>query len=105
MNPNPFNCNALTFSISATTSASAPVNLPALGNSIRIVNEGPGNAFISVHLAGTNATLPTGTAANSSTTILSGEDCIFSINPNAILTISAISRSTSILNISVGEGV
>ncbi len=122
----PFPVNALTLPISVTSTASTSVALPAIGNVIRIVNEGPSVAFVSVGTGAQTATLPNATPTSTSTPILAGEDAVFSMpvprataNTGATpatnmsytaptpLNISAICRAagTATLDVSVGEGV
>lgn len=121
----PFPVNPLTKPITVTDTASTSTALPAIGNVIRIVNEGPSVAFVSVGTGTQTATLPNATPTATSTPILAGEDAVFSIpNPQPVYNtgaagsthpyapptpynISAICRSggTATLDVAVGEGV
>ena len=121
-NNSPFSAQALTLPITVTATASASTALPAVGNSIRIVNEGPNVAFVSIGTGSQTATLPNATSTATSTPVLAGSDIVFSIpKPEATptggvnggftaptpLNISAICRAagTATLDVSVGEGV
>jgi len=118
-NNSPFSAQALTLPISVTSTASTSTALPAVGSSIRIINEGPNVAFISVGTGSQTATLPNATATATSTPVLAGSDIILSIpKPEAtangtggytaptVLNISAICRAagTATLDVQVGEG-
>ena len=93
----------LLVSVTGTASTSAP--LP-VGQNIRICNTGSVTAYVHVTQGAAVATVPTGTAAQSATTVLAGEDVIFSINSNKVHNISAITASgTTTLTVQVGEGV
>ena len=103
---NPFVAQALTLPISVTSTASASTALPALGNSVRLINEGPNHAFVSIGTGAQVATLPNATPTATSTPILAGEDVILSIPNSAIQNISAITRGgTATLDVQVGEGM
>lgn len=103
--PLPFSGQALTLPVSVTTTASTTTALASLGNQIRIVNEGPNHAFVSIGVGSQTATLPNATATATSTPVLAGEDVVFSIPNSAILSFSAITRSgTATLYIQCGEG-
>jgi len=118
-NNSPFTAQALTLPISVTATASASTALPAVGNSIRIVNEGPNVAFVSIGTGAQTATLPNATATATSTPVLAGSDIVLTVPkvdgvpvngvyPAATpLNISAICRAagTAILDVQVGEGI
>jgi len=112
----PFAAQALTKPISVTATASTSTALPAIGNCIRLVNEGPNQCFVSIGTGAQTATLPNATPTATSTPVLAGEDVILSIpsptndsNTGAAtpLNISAICRAsgTATLCVQVGEGV
>ncbi len=107
MQPLPFTAQSLTLPISVTATASTSAALPAKGNSIRIVNEGPNVAFVSIGAGTQTATLPNGTATATSTPILASTDITLSMPNDAIYNISAICRAsgTAILDVQVGEGM
>lgn len=107
MNVIPFSAQSKTLPISVTSSASTSTALPGQGDTLRVVNEGPNVAFISVGAGSQTATLPNATPTATSTTILPGEDCSFTIPNDAVYNISAICRATgtATLDVSVGEGV
>lgn len=107
MNVQPFNCTALTLPISVTASASTSTALPAKGCVIRVVNEGPNIAFISVGTGTQTATLPNATVTATSTPVLAGSDVSLSIASDATYNISAICRAsgTATLSVQVGEGL
>lgn len=111
--PAPFTGTALTITVAATASALTAVALPVgvdtttVGNSIRIVNEGPNICFIAMGASNVAATLPT-TGAGTTTCIpvLSGEDVILTRSPLVDKFISTICRAsgTATLTVSIGEG-
>ena len=102
----PFSATSLTYPISVTTTASSSHALPGQGNSVRIVNEGPNHAFISIGSGAQTAVIPNSTPTATSTPVLAGEDVIFSIPADAVYNISAITRSgTATLDVQVGEGI
>lgn len=115
-NMNPFPAQAKTLPISVSSTASTSAALPAVGSSLRVVNLGPNKAFISVGTGSQTATLPNATPTATSTPILAGEDCTFSI-PGAYdstngtaaspLNISAVcaATETATLYVQVGEGI
>lgn len=106
MNANPFTAQSLGVRLAATTVASASAALPNSGNSIRIVNEGPNHAYVSIGTAAQVATVPTGTAAATCCVVLAGADVTLGIASSSILNISAITPTgTASLDIYVGEGV
>lgn len=114
-----------TLPITVGTSASASTALPSFGDTIRIFNEGPNDAFISVGAGAQVATLPNATPTATSVVCPAREDLVFSI-PNTgntsmtapggavigdtfpaatPLNISAICRTgTALLDVSVGMG-
>ncbi len=109
---NPISAQCLTKPISVTATASTSTALPAVGNTIRIVNEGPNVAFVSIGTGAQTATLPNATATATSTPVLAGEDVVFSIavdttTPTTPLNISAICRAsgTATIDVQVGNGV
>ena len=106
MNPNPFSAQAKTLPISVTSSASTSTALPGQGNSVRIVNEGPNVAFVSIGLGTQTATLPNASPTATSTPVAVG-DCVLGIPQDAVYNISAICRAgqTATLSVQVGEGV
>lgn len=104
----PFSASAKSMSISATDTASASTALPSQGNTLRIVNEGPDAAFVSVGAGAQTATLPSESApTGTATPILPGTDISLSIPSNDVLNISAICRAskTATLTVQVGEGI
>ena len=102
----PISAQCLTLPVSVTATASASTALPAKGNTLRVVNEGPNVAFISVGSGAQTATLPNATTTVTSTPVLAGSDVTFSIPAAAVLNISAICRAsgTATLDCEVGEG-
>lgn len=119
MNSIPFPAQAKTLKIAVTATASTSGALPAIGNSIRVVNDGTATAFIDVGTGTRVATVPpTSTPVATCTPILPGEDVTFTIvKPEATasgvgdftaptaLNISAITAGGSTtLYVSVGEG-
>lgn len=109
MNPNPFSAQSKGISVAVTTTSgsSSSAALPTAGNSIRVVNAGPNDAFISVGSGAQTATAPTtGAGVATCTAVLAGEDTIFGIPNSATLTIAAITATgTATLYVYVGEGV
>lgn len=107
MNRIPFSATSKTLPISVTSTASTSTALPGQGNSVRCVNEGPSPCFISIGAGTQTATLPNATPTGTSTPVLAGEDCVFTIPNDAIYNISAICRAagTATLDVQVGEGV
>jgi hypothetical protein len=103
----PFSAQSKTLPISVTSTASASAALPGQGNTLRIVNEGPNVAFVSVGSGSQTATLPNATPTTTSTPILAGHDASFTIPNDAIYNISAICRAsgTALLDVQVGEGI
>lgn len=103
MNLLPFTSQSNAIAISATATASVAVAMPGVGNSIRVVNEGPNIAFLSIGSG--LATVPTGTAALTCIPCPVG-DITLGIVSGAGQTISAICRATqtAVLTVQVGEG-
>lgn len=116
----PFTAQAATKPISVSDTASTSTALPAVGNSIRLVNEGPNTCFVSIGTGTQTATLPNATPTKTSTPVLAGEDLILTIpKPEATadgtgaftaptpLNISAICRAagTATLDVQVGDGI
>jgi hypothetical protein len=107
-NVNPISAQCKSLPITVTSTASSSTALPATGNTLRIVNEGPNVAFISVVPGTAVATLPNATPTATSFPVVVG-DSSFSIfnDGTTALNISAICRAsqTATLVVSVGEGV
>ena len=103
---NLFPAQALSKPISVTSTASTSTALPALGNSIRFLNEGPNVCFVSIGTSSQTATLPNATPTSTSFPVAVG-DSSFTIPGDAVLNISAVCRAnqTATLVVSVGEGV
>lgn len=101
-----FSAQAPTKPIAVTASASSSTALPGLGNTVRIVNEGPNVAFVSIGSGTQVATLPNATPVATSTPVLPLTDIVLSINSDQIYNISAICRAsgTATLDVQVGEG-
>lgn len=101
-----FSSQGTTKPISVTSTASASTALPAQGRTVRIVNEGPNIAFVSIGAGAQTATLPNATPTATSTPVLAGSDIVLSIPNDAIQNISAICRAsgTATLDVQVGEG-
>jgi len=104
--PLPFSAQAKTLPISVTATASSSAALPSAGNVIRIVNEGPNTAFVSIGATSQTATLPNSTPTATSTPVLAGTDITLSVPADAVYNISAICRAsgTALLDVQVGEG-
>ncbi len=102
----PFTATSKTLPISVTATASSSTALPGQGNTLRIVNEGPNVAFVSIGAGAQTAVLPNSTPTATSTPILSGTDVSFTIPNDQVYNISAICRanSTALLDVQVGEG-
>lgn len=103
----PFSATSKTLPVSVTASASASVTLPGQGGNVRIVNEGPNIAFVSIGSGAQTATLPNATPTGTSTPVLPGSDIVLSIPNDTTYNISAICRTsgTATLDIQVGEGI
>jgi len=106
-NQNPCSAQSKTLPISVTATASTSTALPGRGNTIRVVNEGPNHAFISIGSGAQTATLPNATPTTTSTPVIAGTDVMFSIPADQVYNISAICRasSTATLSVQVGEGI
>jgi len=76
-----FSAQNKTIAITVTASSSAAVDLPGVGNTIRVVNPSTAVAFFCISVAGTAATVPTSTPLATATPIGPGVDATFSI-PN-----------------------
>jgi hypothetical protein len=101
----PFSGQAKWISIDVTTSSSTAVDLPAAGDSLNVINEGPSTVYFCVSDAGTAATVPTGTAAATCTPVLASTDKCHSIPGSGIKKITAICASGSAtLRVAVGDG-
>jgi hypothetical protein len=102
----PFTATSKTKPISVTSTASTSTALPGQGNVVRIVNEGPNIAFVSIGSGAQTATLPNATPVSTSTPVLAGTDISLSISNDAVYNISAICRAagTATLDVQVGEG-
>ena len=106
MQPALFSAQAQGIAISATSTASTSVALPSKGNSIRLVNEGPNNCYVSIGTGTQTAVLPGSSALATCVCVLVGEDATFSIPNTTVLNISAICRAsqTATLLAYTGEG-
>lgn len=107
-NLNPISAQCLTKPITVTSSASTSTALPAVGNTLRVVNEGPNVAFISVGTGTQTATLPNATATATSFPVVVGDSSFTIANDGTTaLNISAVCRAsqTATLVVSVGEGI
>jgi P pilus assembly chaperone PapD len=103
-----FTAQAACRNLAVTTTASASITLPGTGSVIRIVNEGPNHAYLSIGSGAQVATVPTTTATFTSTPILAGTDSTFTLpdGNGARLQLSAIcGTGTATLDIQVGEGM
>lgn len=108
----PFSGSSKSKPISVTDTASASTSLPGIGDTVRLVNEGPNNCFVSIGTGSQTATLPNATPTATSTPVLAGSDISLTFpkdsasSPTA-LNISAICRSggTALLVVQVGQGV
>ncbi len=118
--------NVLTKPISASDVASSATNLPDIGETVMIYNEGPDTAFVAVGYpntlgVGPVATLPNATPTRTSTVCPAGALVTYSLPPpqntNNVATatnmpnttpaqISAICRSgkSAVLDVAVGAG-
>ena len=108
-----FPATKLTLPITVTATASTSTALPSVGNTIKILNEGPSVAFFSIGTGTQTATLPNATPTNTSNPILPGAEVVLNIpNPGSAgtagtpLNISAICRAggSCTLDVQVGEG-
>lgn len=104
--PIPLNADAPCIQVAATTAASAAVNLPSTGNTVRILNEGPNTAYVAISSTAALATVPGANAARTCTPVGAGEDVSFTIPATTQMSISAITATgTATLDVQVGEGV
>ncbi|RQS22420.1 hypothetical protein [Burkholderia sp. Bp8995] len=104
--PIPFNAAAPGIAIAVTTVASATTLLPAAGNSVRLVNEGPNHAYVSIGEGSQTATVPGTTAEGTCCVVLAGTDITLTIQSDQPSQISAITKTgTTALDVYVGEGV
>jgi len=103
---NLFSAQSKTILVAATTTASTSVAMPAAGNTVRLVNEGPNNVYVAIGATAQTATLPAAGAGTATCTpVLVGGDITLSIAADSAQQISAITRTgTASLNIQVGEG-
>lgn len=106
MNPNPISAQCLSLPISVTATSSTSAALPAIGTTIRFLNEGPNVCFVSIGVGSQTATLPNATVTATSFPVPVG-DSSFTIPYVAGLHIAAICRAsqTATLTANVGEGV
>jgi len=105
--PIAFSAQSKTLPVSVTATASDSAALPGKGSTVRIVNEGPNVAFVSIGTGAQVATLPNATPTATSTPVLPGTDISLTIPAAAVLNVSAICRAsgTATLDIQVGEGL
>lgn len=104
----PFTAQAKALDISVTSTASSSASLPAIGSTVRIVNEGPNICFVSIGTGAQTATLPSSSSPTVTSTPIPPGDFALSIPPtDSVLAISAICRSgqTARLTVQVGEGI
>lgn len=101
-----FSAQAKSLPITVTSTASASAALPNQGKTLRIVNEGPNVAFISVGSGAQVATLPNATPTFTSVPVMPG-DTSLSIDASAVQNISAVCRAsqTATLTVQVSEGM
>lgn len=101
----PFSGQTKWISVDVTTSSSTAVDLPAAGDVVNVINEGPSNVYFCVSDAGDAATVPTGTAAATCTPVLANTDKCHSIASSGVKKITAICASgTATLRVAVGDG-
>lgn len=100
-----FSAQSKGIGLACTAAASTSAALPGQGATIRIVNEGPNAAFLSIGAGAQTATVPTGTALGACTAFPVG-DVTLTIPADQVYNFSAICRATQTaqLNIYVGEG-
>lgn len=103
----PFSAQAKTADLSVTDTASTSKALPGAGPTLRIVNEGPNIAFVSIGSGTQTAVLPAASSYVATGTPVYVGDTSLAIPADATLNISAICRSgqTARLSIQVGSGV
>lgn len=100
----PFNAQAPGIGYAITNTASSSTAMPGQGAVANFVNEGPGACFVSVGPGTQTAAIADGTIRGTSRIIQAGENVCYSIPADRAYNWSAISRTTSQLNIYVGEG-
>lgn len=95
-----------TLPVTVTATASTSAALPGIGNTLRIVNEGPNVCFISVGSGAQTATLPNATSTVTSTPVAVGDTSLSIPVGETALNISAICRAsaTALLSVQVTEG-
>lgn len=104
----PFSAQAKTLAIACTSISSSSQALPSQGNSIRLINEGPNNCYISIGSGAQIATLPsTSSPVATCSPVLAGTDITLTIPADAVYNIAVICRaaSTATLLVQVGEGL
>lgn len=105
MSNNQFPVSAQCILVAVTTTASASVKLPAIGDTLRIVNEGTAIAFVSVGPGAQTAAVPSSTASAACVPILPSTERVFSITNTQLNQISAItSTGTASLVCAVAPG-
>lgn len=103
--PIPFGAQAPGYSIAVTTTASSSQALPSIGNTVRLVNEGPNHAYVAIGTGPQTATVPAAGAAATCMEVMAGTDITLTIPSSALQNISAITKTgTAMLNVYVGEG-
>lgn len=99
-----FTVQSGTIAIALTVTASTPVTLPGVGQSLRIVNSGTAPIFVAIASSPLTATIPGSSPSGSSMAVGAGATVVFSLAP-IIMYISAIaSVGTATIYVSVGEG-
>lgn len=107
MNLLPFSGQAKTLAISVTSTASTSAALPAQGNTVRFVNEGPNNCYVSIGAGTQTATVPpTSSPVATCVPIVASTDISLTIPNDQVYNISAVCRAsqTATLLVEVGEG-
>jgi hypothetical protein len=101
-----FNISAPCFQMTAnTTTGATPVQLAGGGNVIRIVNEGPNIAYISVGHNFQAATVPGVLATNTCCPVLPFSDVSFFAPHSGSLQLAAVTAiGSAVLNIQLGTG-
>lgn len=105
-----FLSNALTLAIAVTSTSSTSAALPAVGTSVRLVNEGPNRCYVSIGSGAQTATVPpTSNPVATCTPILPGADMVFGIPNNSATpyNIAAICRTgeSATLIVQCGGGI
>jgi len=78
---NLFPQKALTLAIACTATSSSSQALPSLGETVRLVNEGPNNCYVSIGDGSQTATLPpTSTPTTTCTPVLAGTDVVLHVD-------------------------